>query len=139
MTYFTRRRYKKKCIQGYVNIPYGTILDSDNNGLLYFNMKPVCYNKSQDAFDYFVGNQDGQGEQRAKLVDWILEHTKKGISKDRYEQIWEMIWNNDLYQNLRRKDHPDRWLWYVEFYSAPISLLEKLKEDIQGIEKGRYV
>ena len=138
MTYFVRRRFKKKCIQGYVNIPYGTVLESDNNGLIYFNMKPVCYNRSQDALDYFVGNQDGQGKYRSELVDWILEHTKQGINKQRYDVIWEMIWNSPQYQNFRRPDHPDRWLWYTEFYSAPIETLEQLKNDVQCIEKGRY-
>lgn len=136
MTYFTRKRYKKKCIQGEVNIPYGTILDSDNNGILYYNYKPVCFNRSQDAFDYFVSNQDGQGKYRAELIDWILEHTKQGVKK--YNEIWEMIWDNLEYQKLRRKDHPDRWLWYTGFYSASIDILEKLKKDIQAIEQGRY-
>lgn len=133
MTYFTRKRFKKKCIQGNVNIPYGTVLEYKNN-LLYYNNKPVCVISSQDGLDYFVGNQDNQGKVRASLIDWILDHTKQNVS--RYNDIWNMIWNTKEYQILRRQDYPDRWIWYVEFNTAPIELLEKLKNDIQRIEQG---
>ena len=36
MKYITRKRYKKKCIQGYVNIPFGTELISKEN-IIYYN------------------------------------------------------------------------------------------------------
>lgn len=135
MTYFTRKRFKKKCIQGYVNIPYGTLLNVDDTGLLYFNNKPVCYNRSQDAFDYFVSNHDNQGPYRAELISWILQHTNQKTAK--HDDIWKMIWNTHKYDMLRRQDIKTNWIWYKNFYSASIELLEDLKRDIQCIEKGR--
>lgn len=139
MKYITRRRYKKKCIQGNVNLPFGTTLYSIGN-MIYYNNKPVCLDTSQDAFDYLVSNEDDQGLLRIKLIDYILEHTSSKYQNNNslYEKIWEKIWSTEKYQKLRRQDHEDRWLWYKEFYIADIDLLQMLVNDIKIIEQGDH-
>jgi len=137
MKYITRKRYKKKCIQGEVNIPFGTEIDSKGNMLIY-NEKPLCFDTSQDAFDYFVSNEDNQGLKRIELINWILDHTSfdKIKNKDRYEEIWEMIWSKKKYHKFKREDNNDRWLWYKDFYLASIDDLEQLINDIKIVEQG---
>ena len=137
MKYMTRKRYKKKCIQGDVNIPFGTELNSIGN-MLYYKDKPVCIDTSQDAFDYFVSNEDDNGVQRADLINWILDHTAgdKVKDKNKYERIWKMIWANSRYHRFKRQDNEERWLWYKDFYTAPIDDLQMLVNDIKTIEQG---
>ena len=133
MKYITRKRYKKKCIQGEVNIPFGTQLDTIGNFIIY-NNKPVCVDTSQDAFDYFVSNEDGKGLERIELIDWILDHTSNKNKK--YNDIWEMIWSNNYYHKFKREDNDERWLWYKGFYTATIDDLQMLVKDIKIIEQG---
>jgi hypothetical protein len=136
MKYIARKRYKKKCIQGEVNIPFGTELSSEKN-IIYYKNRPVCFDTSQDALDYFVSNEDNQGLYRIELINWILDHTSNKIKdKNRYEKIWKMIWSNDKYYKFKRSDNDERWLWYKGFYTASIDDLQMLVDDIKTIEQG---
>lgn len=135
MKYITRKRYKKKCIQGYVNIPFGTELESKEN-MIFYKDKPVCIDTSQDAFDYFVSNEDGNGLQRSNLINWILDNTSfdKIKDKNKYNDIWQMIWSNKYYHKFKRPDNNDVWLWYKDFYLASIEDLKSLVDDIRSIK-----
>ena len=135
MKYIVRKRYKKRCIQGEVNIPFGTELYSVNNIIIY-NNKPVCFDTSQDAFDYFVSNEDGNGLQRCNLINWILDNTSfdKIKDKNKYNDIWQMIWSNKYYHKFKRPDNNGVWLWYKDFYLASIEDLKSLVDDIRSIK-----
>ena len=63
MKYINRKRYKKKCIQGEVNIPYASEFECNSNGLITYDNKPVCYNTSQDAYDYFARDDGADGNE----------------------------------------------------------------------------
>ena len=58
MRYITRKRFKKKCIQGFVNFPYNTEFECLDNGMITYKNLPVCYNTSQDGLDYFCRDDD---------------------------------------------------------------------------------
>lgn len=135
MKYITRKRYKKKCIQGEVNIPFGTEVESIGNFIIY-NNKPVCLDTSQDSFDYFVSNEDGSGLQRSNLINWILDNTSydKIKDKNKYNNIWQMIWSNKNYHKFKRPDNNERWIWYKDFYLASIEELQLLVDDIRSIK-----
>lgn len=135
MKYIARKRYKKKCIQGEVNIPFGTELESLDN-ILYYKNKPVCTVTSQDAFDYFVSNEDGNGLQRSNLINWILDNTSydKIKDKNKYDDIWQLIWSKKDYYKFKRPDNDSRWLWYKDFYLASIEDLQSLVDDIRSIK-----
>ena len=133
-TYLTRKRYKKKCIQGEVNLPYNTELDCLPNGMLIYNNLPVCYNTSQDAYDYFVRNDDGCGKHRGELIEEILKLTKTTDKKDtsKLERIWDNILNDPIISaKFKRKGH-DVWLWNHDFYNADISDLELILNIIKN-------
>lgn len=134
MRYIARKRYKKKCLQGEVNLPFGTELESFGN-IIYYNNKPVCIDTSQDAFDYFVSNESN-GLQRADLINWILDHTDfdKVNDRNKYEKIWNMIWSKEKYHKFKRQDNDERWLWYKDFYTASIDDLQSLVDDIKSVK-----
>lgn len=135
MKYFSRKRCKKKCIQGEVNIPFGTSLYSKEH-IIYYDDKPVCFDTSQDAFDYFVSDEDGNGLQRANLINWILNSTSsdKVRDKNKYDDIWKMIWSNKDYHKFKRPDNDERWIWYKDFYLASIEDLQSLADDIRSFK-----
>jgi len=130
-SYINRKRYKKRCIQGELNIPYGTSFECLENGMIVHNNKPICYCTSQDAYDYFCHNDDGKGMERGKLIDKILT-----ISRDKkshkYDRIWDMLWNDDYIRiTYKRADHDDVWLWNFNFFNADIEELEKILQKIK--------
>ena len=134
ISYITRKRYKKKCIQGDVNLPYNTECFCNENGLILYNNKPVCYNTSQDAFDYFARNDDGNGLERAQIIENILSLTRNDLAKDKdkRDRIWEYLWNNEHIKNAyKREDHDDVWLWNFNFYNAPIFELRMILNTIK--------
>ncbi len=136
MTYINRKRYKKKCLQGEVNFPFGTQFDCLENGMIIYNNKPVCYNTSQDAYDYFVRNDDSKGVERGELIEYILDSTKKDRQKDedKRQKIWNIFWNDTfIINNFKRKDHIETWLWNFNFYNASIDDLLYIKHIIDNV------
>ena len=133
MDYINRKRYKKKCIQGEVNFPYGTHFDCNDSGMILYNNLPVCYNTSQDAFDYFVRNDDNNGTLRGELIEDILRITQPK-DKNKKDKIWETIWNNDYIRNkFKNKDHDQVWLWNFDFYNAKIEDLKMILSKIKNV------
>ena len=68
--YVARKRAKFKGFSGPVNIPWGAILE-EQDGLLFWRGAAVCGVTSQNAFDFFSRDDDGQGKLRGKLVTSI--------------------------------------------------------------------
>ena len=133
--YINRKRYKKKCIQGEVNLPFNTKFLCDDTGMIFYNNRPVCYNTSQDAYDYFVRNNDGCGIKRGELIENILDLTRNDRAKDKEkrERAWEILWNDDYIRNkFKRVEHTDVWLWNFDFYNASILDLEQILNKIQN-------
>lgn len=52
--YIVKKRFKGQAIDGYINLPYGTICEFID-GFIFFNDKRICAITSQNAFDYFWG------------------------------------------------------------------------------------
>ena len=75
MDYICFNRFKQNALCGEVNIPYGTKLDEINNVIIYCG-NPICYIKSQNAYDYFARNDDGKGLERGKLTAEIIAKTE---------------------------------------------------------------
>ena len=133
--YINRKRYKKKCIQGEVNFPYNTSFICVDNGMILYNNKPVCFNTSQDAYDYFVRNDDGNGLYRGKLIEEILKLTRNDTqkNKDKSQLIWDFLWSNHYIKDkFKRKDHDDVWLWNHDFYNSSIEDLEMILNTIKN-------
>ena len=128
MDYICFNRFKKKALCGEVNIPYGTKLDETNNVISYCG-KPICYTKSQNAYDYFARNDDGKGLERGKLTAEIiklLNNRKDG----KYQDRWDRIWGDLSLLKYKRPEHDDYWLWNFDFFNASIEELNRIKSMI---------
>lgn len=95
----------------------GSVLD-EQDGLIFWRGQAVCLTTSQNAYDFFSSDDDGQGRLRGKLVAAIKKKLEKRDSG--YQARWDKVWGDELCQKYRRHEHEDWWLWNHDFYSAPI-------------------
>lgn len=130
MEYICYKRFKQTAICGNVNIPYGTVLAAEN-GIISNNGKPICYTTSQNAYDYFSINDDGDGIDRGKLTSEIVRTLMKRDAK--HQSRWDKIWSDLSLLKYKRPEHADHWLWNHDFYCAPIADLERIKQMIQEV------
>lgn len=118
--YITRKRTKINGIGGAINLPYGTEVDVVNDFLVYHG-KCICFVTSQNAYDYFSCNDDGNGLLRGKLVANILNALiRHGEEDTNYQARWDKVWDDELCQKYKRKEHEDHWLWNHDFYHAEV-------------------
>lgn len=71
MEYIVGAKFNKESISGKLNLAKGTTCVEENN-VIYYGDKPVCYATSQNAYDYFSRNDDGKGQKRYDKVHAIL-------------------------------------------------------------------
>lgn len=117
MKYICYQRYRGGSYQGYVNIPYGSQLESIGFKLFY-NSKFFGYTSSQVCFDHFMANDDGMGLDRGKLIQII----QKCLIK--HPDRWARLSSNLKLQKFRRPEHQDVFVWNFKFYNATIEELE---------------
>ena len=128
MDYICFNRFKQNALCGEVNIRYGAKLDEANNVISYCG-NPICYIKSQNAYDYFARNDDGKGLERGKLTAEIiklLNNRKDG----KYQDRWDRIWGDLSLLKYKRPEHDDYWLWNCDFFNASIEELNRIKSMI---------
>ena len=128
MDYICFNRFKQNALCGEVNIPYGTKLDEANNVINYCG-NPICYIKSQNAYDHFARNDDGKGLERGELTSEIiklLNNRKDG----KYQDRWDRIWGDLSLLKYKRPEHDDYWLWNYDFFNASIDELNRIKSMI---------
>lgn len=128
MDYICFNRFKQKTLRGEVNIPYGTKLDEINNVISYRG-NPICYTKSQNAYDYFARNDDGNGLERGKLTAEIIKLLNNRID-GKYQNRWDKIWGDLSLLKYKRPEHDDYWLWNYDFFNASIEELNRIKSMI---------
>lgn len=132
MTYLVFSRFKTKAICGDVNIPALTKVELKGN-MLYWQDKPLCVATSENAHKYFARNDDGQGRERGWLTSQIQTILQK--RDDSYQNRWDKIWDDQLCQKYKRKDHQDHWLWNHDFYNADIDDLQYIYNLITGVKQ----
>lgn len=128
MDYICFNRFKQNALCGKVNIPYGTKLDEINNVISYRG-NPICYTKSQNAYDYFARNDDGKGLDRGKLTAEIIKLLNNRID-GKYQNRWDKIWGDLSLLKYKRPEHDDYWLWNYDFFNASIEELNRIKSMI---------
>lgn len=129
-TFMVRKRFKKKAILKQVNLPYGTIVQA-HEGFLYHDGDMLCAVRSKNGTDFFVGNDDNKGKERAKFVDDILKRLQKEDSN--HQLRWDKVWADEICKKYQRKDSPDFFLWHESFYQAPIEDLQHILNIIKEI------
>lgn len=132
--YICRKRAKISALCGEVNIPYGTEL-TGSDGFIFLDGSPVCSATSQNAFDHFCSNDDGNGLERGKLIalitDTLASHDKNDATK--HQARWNKIWADDVSKKYKRRDHVDYWLWDADFFNAPIEDLRHIANVVKGV------
>lgn len=119
--YITRKRARLNGIGGEANLPYGTAVDVVGDFLVYQD-KCICFVTSQNAYDYFSCNDDGNGLIRGKLVQSIIDTLAKR-DKD-YQKRWDKVWDDPRCQPFRVEQSEDHWLWNFDFYNAEVDDLK---------------
>lgn len=127
--YIVRRRARFLAICGPVNLPYGTEVSSDG-AFLTVNGEKLCSITSQNAYDYFSRDDDGNGLERGKLVHDIMCTLERRDAK--YQSRWDRLWADEGANKLRRTDHEDYWLWSFAFYNADVNELRRIRRLLEG-------
>lgn len=116
-TYICRKRAKFDGISGKVNIPFRTVLTSQDGFLMHQN-KPVCMATSQNAYDFFTQNDDGKGEERGELLNRITTTLMKQTPD--HNARWGKIWDDPRCKKYKRPEQEDHWIWNFDFYNGPV-------------------
>lgn len=120
MKYIAHRRFKDDAICGRVNIPALTVLES-KDGIIMLGEKPICYERSENAHQFFAQNEDGEGLKRGKLTQAIQKTLAKRDKQ--YQDRWDRVWDDQVCQPFKRADHEDHWLWNHDWFLADINTL----------------
>lgn len=127
MEYICFKRFKGNAICGEVNIPKASLLYIDNDYLIY-NAGVICANSSQNCYEHFSRNDDGNGIRRGELTQKIIKKLAK--RDDKYQERWDRVWDDMSLLKFKRKEFDDYWLWNHEFYNASIKELEYIYNKI---------
>ncbi len=134
MRYTTIKRFRRNGMNGvHFNIPWGTALEKKENGILYFDGKPVAVARSFAAHQHFARDDDGNGQERGKLSRGIIKAL--GGNQRELSPAWEAVMEDKTAQKYRRKEHEDFWLWDDSFFCAPIADLKHIAA-LAGMKKG---
>lgn len=125
MKYIVYKRARFNGLSGAVNLPRGTKAD-EADGYIRIDGRPICFDHSQNAYDHFSADEDGNGLLRGKLVTAI----KKTLAKKdaNHQARWDAVWADERCKLYRRTDHTDFWVWNYEFYHAPIFELRHIAQ-----------
>ena len=130
MRYIVTRRFRGKAICGEVNIPYGTTCEEHDGILVLEDGRRLCAVTSQNAYDYFSRDDDGNGLERGKLVHDIMCTLERRDAK--YQSRWDRLWTDEGANKLRSTEHEDYWLWSFAFYNADVNELRRIRRLLEG-------
>lgn len=134
-TYINLMELDRETIDGHIKIKAGTTFWVDENNYLftYIGIKKirVCWVTSQNAFDYFVCNTDGNGYERAKLLNKLYQTLKK--VDDKFEKF-QRYFNDDISVKYCN-DLSEKPLWSWDVYKLNIAPLDDLLHLIKITEK----
>ena len=120
MEYIVHKRFCGKAICGNVDLPVMTVCDS-TAGFIHSGEQVYCFEKSENAHQYFARNDDGKGLERGNLTQRIMAILQSGK-----QELWDRVWDDELCQKYRRSEFKDYWLWNHEFFNAEISDLRHI-------------
>lgn len=146
MQYIAHRRFRGvTLIKKHINIPFGSECES-SNGIVYYKGAPLMTERSENCYQYFARNDDGNGLRRGKLTQEILkllrplsypakvppqwevlsQRQKNAVAENSafLRRTWDRIWGDLRLRKFKRIEFADHWTWNSEFYNAEICDLE---------------
>lgn len=132
MKYVVHKRFKGKAICGDMNIPATTALENVD-GVITYGDKPLCFDTSENAHQFFSRDDDGNGMLRGRLTQAIQKQLAK--RDGRYQEHWDKVWDDPVCQPYKRIDSDDYWLWNHEFFNAEIDVLRHIAK-LVGAKEG---
>lgn len=132
MKYITHRRLKGKGLCDKVlNLPYGTRLKADENGMLTTKTgDTVCHVNSDSCKMHFAVDDDGKGLERGKYT-WAIAFSKKHMTPDggfRFTEKQRSIIVRH-YQCFIVPEH-DFIIFNNKFFKAPVEELKKMAKEL---------
>lgn len=128
MEYIVHHRLKGMTICGEVNLPYGTILQS-NGKFVYGDRGTICAIDSEQGHKHLARNDDGMGLRRGELT-YKIAYQPKGKGT-RFSPAQRSVLTEKYPRFLR--DDCDFIIFNNRFFAAPIEDLEQLAKDL-GLE-----
>lgn len=129
MRYIVYKRFKDRALCGLVNLK-ATLPCWESEGIIYYEGQPICYTASENAFNHFVRDDDGEGLKRGKLISGIKRRLAK--RDDDYQKRWDKVWADKLCAKFKRKEYNDFWIWNKAFYDAEIADLEYIARLVES-------
>ena len=131
--YIVCKNFYGKTISGTLLLPVNTELILKDNLLLYKN-KPVCYNTSQNCYDYMANNEDGKGKERYELINNIKQLYSDIIRKDN-ENYAKLIEGLDTEADTLPEyvsTLPFTIQFNYDFYNSDINKLKEMEAQLNG-------
>lgn len=123
MDYIAIKRARFFSLSGNVNIPYGTKIDCVD-GILSIDGNPLCGAHSQNAYDFFARDDDGNGLLRGKLTQAIQTALRE--RDEDHQARWGKVWDDVVCRKYKRSEHTDYWLWNHDFFNAEVADLRHI-------------
>lgn len=133
MQYIVHNRFKDIALCGPVNLK-ATSQCWEAEGVIFYEAQPLCYATSENSFEHFARNDDGNGMLRGQLTHAIKKRLAKRDAQ--YQERWDKVWADKLCAKFKRKEYADFWIWNKAFHDAEIGELEYVAELI-GLEVRR--
>ena len=119
--------------------PVGTVFININDRICYEN-RLMCYRDSAKANECLVGDDDGCGMERGKLLDEIALLILGEKDKEmRYSKIMR-LWKDPVAMKYSRMSDPDTepFLWTAEIRTAPLDDLKSIIQLLENAERGEF-
>lgn len=151
MRYITCKTFNGKGISGMLKISKGSAIEVTDTGFLTHNEDLICAVSSQNAYDHFARNDDGNGMERFVLTHGIIadlsgimvkanqaaiEMREGGEASE--EQIDACYAKYDEAIAYIKANHPsfirENGSWSFEFYNADVSGLSDVSEKVKSLK-----
>lgn len=117
------------------NYPIGSDFLCDEEGRVFNGDGFMCLVSSQKSRDCLVGNDDGKGEERGKLVKSIYKLLYNPLCEDHKEDQLELLWSDEvsLPYAIHKTPEEGAWLWNDSYFCAPLEDLKHIEEMLKGV------
>ena len=133
MKYIAHRRFKGEGLCGkMLNIPYGTKLKADENGMLSTKTgDTICHINSDNGKMHFAPDDDGKGLERGKYT-YAIAYSRKGMTPDGGFRLSEKQRSIIVrhYQRFIVPEH-DFIIFNNSFFKAPIAELKEMAKELE--------